>query len=389
MRAAAAMALVLALALGLGGCAPQGQQAAREEISAQENTAEGAQAPQEGQESEAGAGIAEKGAGEAQAASGEDAAQAKGAGEAQSGQGNIIEEGARAGEENQEGQGLKVVATIFPPYDFARALTEGTGAQVTMLIKPGVESHSFDPSPGDILTIGEADLFLCIGGHDEAWVDTVLEGQDQGPGQVVKLIGCVETLSQEDPEGHSLEGEQGEGEDQGIDEHIWTSVRNARKMAQAICQALEAADPAQAQTYRANYEDYAARLEALDQEFQAVVDGGVRREVVFGDRFPFRYFAQDYGLTWYSAFAGCSGEGEPSAADIAFLIDTIRRDGIPVVYHIEQGSLPTAQTIAQEAGVETVLMHSCHNLTVEELERGETYLSLMEGNVQALAQGLN
>ncbi|HIS00340.1 MAG TPA: zinc ABC transporter substrate-binding protein [Candidatus Excrementavichristensenella intestinipullorum] len=349
MRVAVAMVLVLALALGLGGCAPQGGEMEGEGISAAQGQRE------EGQDSAAAGGNIEEGGDSA------------------------------AGEKGTEGggQGLKVVATIFPPYDFARALTEGTGAQVTMLIKPGVESHSFDPTPEDILTIAEADLFLCIGGHDEAWVDTVLEGQDRGPGRVVKLIGCVETLPQ------AGQGEHGHEEGRGIDEHIWTSVGNARQMAQAICQALEAADPEGAQAYRANYEDYAAQLEALDQAFQAVVDGGVRREVVFGDRFPFRYFAQDYGLTWYSAFAGCSGEGEPSAADIAFLIDKIQQDGIPVVYHIEQGSLRTAQTIAQEAGVETVLMHSCHNLTVEELERGETYLSLMEGNLQALAQGLN
>ncbi len=272
-----------------------------------------------------------------------------------------------------EQEGLKVVATLFPPYDFARALTAGTGAQVEMLMKPGVESHSFDPSPADIVKIGEADLFLCIGGHDEAWVDRVLEGQDQGPVQVLKLIEQVEPL----------EGEE------GIDEHIWTSVRNAQKMALAICQALETADPEGAPDYRANYEAYAARLEELEQAFEQVVEEGVRREVVFGDRFPFRYLAQDLGLTWHSAFAGCSGEGEPSAADIAFLIDKIKNDHIPVVYHIEQGSLPTVQTIAQEAGVEAVLMHSCHNLTVEELERGETYLSLMEANVQALARGLN
>lgn len=278
--------------------------------------------------------------------------------------------------------GLKVVATIFAPYDFARALTADTGAQVSMLIKPGVESHTFDPAPSDILTIQQADVFLCIGGHDEAWVDTVLAGQDGGPGKVVKLIDCVETL----PEGG--EGHDHGVDEHGVDEHIWTSPRNAKLMARAICDALVETDQKQTEVYEKNYQDYAASLDGLDAQFQRVVDEGARREVVFGDRFPFKYFAKAYGLTWYSAFASCSGEGEPSAADIAFLIEKIKTDRIPVVYHIEQGSVRTAQTIAQEAGVQTLLMHSCHNLTVEEFTQGETYLTLMQKNVQALKTGL-
>lgn len=281
-----------------------------------------------------------------------------------------------------EETGLRVVATIFAPFDFARALTAGTQAQVTMLIKPGVESHTFDPAPSDILTIQKADVFLCIGGHDEAWVDTVLAGQDKGPGRVVKLIDCVEKL-QEDEEGQGRAGEA------SIDEHIWTSPRNAKRMARFIADALTAADEAQKQIYERNYQDYAAALDRLDERFRSVVDSGVRKEVVFGDRFPFRYFAQAYGLKWYSAFAGCSGEGEPSAAQIALLIEKVKTDRIPVVYHIEQGSVRTAQAIAQEAGVDTLLMHSCHNLTVEEYSSGQTYLTLMQKNAEALEIGLN
>lgn len=255
-----------------------------------------------------------------------------------------------------------------------------------MLIKPGVESHTFDPSPSDILKIQNADVFVCIGGHDEAWVDTALDGQDEGPGQVVKLLDCVETLPAEEEE-HHHEGEDHDHEGMA-DEHIWTSPKNASLMAKAICDALVKADPENGETYDANYGKYDAALKKLDQSFRDVVENAPRREVVFGDRFPFRYFAEEYGLEWHAAFSGCAGESEPSAADIAELISRVRTDQIPVVYHIEQGSVRTAQAIAEEASVETEMLHSCHNLTMEEMKSGATYLSLMTKNVEALKKGL-
>ncbi|MEF9894771.1 MAG: metal ABC transporter substrate-binding protein [Clostridia bacterium] len=290
-----------------------------------------------------------------------------------------------------EGAGISVVATIFPIYDFAREITRGTDARVEMLLKPGIESHSFDPAPSDIIKVQTADLFCYIGGESDAWVEQVLSGLDQTHMRPLKLIDCVEGLGEE-----VVEGMQGaphahaQGDpDEGIDEHIWTSPRNARLMARTMAESLCAVDPKNADAYQANLARYEKELVALDQSFVDVVEGGARREIIFGDRFPFRYFANAYGLTYYAAFPSCSGESEPSAATIAFLIKKIQEDAIPAIYHIEQGNLRTANVIAEETGAVVLELHACHNITKDALAAGETYLSLMRKNVEALRVGLS
>lgn len=290
--------------------------------------------------------------------------------------------GCAAGSAQQAG--LQIVTTIFPVYDLARQVA-GDGASVRMLVKPGVESHAFEPTPQDIMAIGGADAFFYIGGENDAWVDRVLASVDLSGKWVVKLIDCVDVL-EEDDEDHDHE-EHGD-EAHGIDEHIWTAPLNALKMAEAIRDGLVAADPEGADGYRANCEALSQELVQLDAEFRALVDGAQRTELVFGDRFPFRYFAKAYGLTCYAAFPSCANDTEPSAQVIAGLIQRVKADGTPVVYTIEQSNGRVAKVIADAAGVGTAMLHSCHNVTKAELDGGATYVSLMKGNLAGLRAGL-
>lgn len=284
----------------------------------------------------------------------------------------------------QEASGkIQVVGTIFPPCDFARQVA-GERAEVKMLLKPGTESHSFDPSPADILAIENCDVFLYIGGENERWVEDILSAVDLTNKRVVRLIGSVSALTEEFAPG--MQGED-EGGDE-LDEHIWTSPLNAARMVGAIADALCAAQPASEDFFRENERQYRQSLDDLDASLRDLVNRAARKELVFGDRFPFRYLADEYGLTYYAAFPGCAHEAEPSAQTIAGIIDEIRQKDIPVVFHIEQGNERVTDIIAEETGAKSMLLHSCHNLTKDEAQRGETYLSLMRNNFLALEAAL-
>lgn len=286
--------------------------------------------------------------------------------------------GGCAGEQTPKKEGLKIVTTIFPPYDFTRELTKGCRISLSMLMKPGMESHSFDPSPADILSLKGADLFVCIGGSDEAWVDKVLEGLGEDAPPVLRLINSVTSLAADD-HGHSQAA---------VDEHIWTAPKNAIAMCKALCEALCETDAEDSGIYRRNFDSYKKELEALDQAFREAVHASVRRELVFGDRFPFRHLAHAYDLVWHSPFAGCAGESEPDAAKLAELIDLVKEEQIPFIFHIEGSDTRIARIIAEETGMEIALLHSCHILTKEEMGAGETYLTLMHKNAQTLKRAL-
>lgn len=289
--------------------------------------------------------------------------------------------------EPEDGDRLRVVATIFPPYDFARQITVGL-ADITMLLPPGAESHSFEPTPQDMAAIQAADVFICIGGPSEAWVRRILESMDAGPGRVVSLLELVETVEEERVEGmQEEEGHAGE-EDPELDEHVWTSPANARIIAAALADVLCQADPANAQAYRDNAAAYDAQLAALDADYAQAVAQGRRKTLVFGDRFPFRYLADAYGLAYRAAFPGCAAQAEPSAATVAYLIDTVKREGIPVVFHIEFSDQKMADLICEATGAKALLLHSCHNVSRDEFEAGATYLSLMRQNLEQIREAL-
>ncbi len=288
---------------------------------------------------------------------------------------------------------LQIVAAVFPAYDFARAAA-GELADVTLLLPPGAESHSYEPTPADILRVQRCDLFLYLGGESDAWVDTILSAIEP-KGETLRMIDCVDLLEEETVEGmqgghdHDHDHEEGHdhlGEVVGMDEHVWTAPENAAAITRTVGERLAALDPGNGETYRANAGGYALELEELDRDFAAFFDGRTDRTIVFGDRFPLLYFAGAYDLDYYAAFPGCGTQTEPSAATVAFLTKTVREERLPTVWYIEFSNHLVADSIAEAAGVETAQFHTCHNVSRAELEAGATYLSLMRANLETLRE---
>ncbi len=283
---------------------------------------------------------------------------------------------------------LSVVCTIFPAYDFARQLA-GDTAQVRLLLPPGSESHSYEPSPRDIIDIQEADLFLYAGGESDNWVDGILASMGDDAPRAFRLMDCVTLLAEETSASMEAE-ERDHGEEAAeMDEHVWTSPKNAMLIVAQLCDTLCEIAPQNAQVYEEALSAYLTELEALDAAFEETVANGKRDLIVFGDRFPFRYFAHDYHLRYDAAFPGCSEDSEPSVRTVISLVETVRAEEVPVIFYIEFSSRKTADVLAEETGAKELLFHSCHNVSAEELEDGATYLSLMWNNVAALKEALN
>ena len=267
-----------------------------------------------------------------------------------------------------------------------------------LLLPPGMESHSYEPTPADILAVQECDLFLCLGGESDAWVDTILSAVEP-KGRVLRMMDCVELLEETVVEGmqtlpghdHSHEeegdhdhGAEGLGAVMEMDEHVWTSPRNAAAVTRAVGEALAEIDGANADAYRANAAIYAGELEDLDGRFETLFAQTDHPVMVFGDRFPLRYFVERYGVEYYAAFPGCSTQTEPSAATVAFLTEKVEREQIGTIWYIEFSNHLVADSIAEAAGAQTAMFHTCHNVTKAEMDGGATYLSLMEGNLERL-----
>ena len=288
---------------------------------------------------------------------------------------------------------LQVVAAVFPAYDFARAAAGGR-ADVTLLLPPGAESHSYEPTPADILRVQRCDLFIYLGGESDAWVDTILSAIEP-KGETLRMIDCVDLLEEETVEGmqgghdHDHDHEEDHdhlGEVVGMDEHVWTDPENAAAITRRIGERLAALDPANGEAYRTGAGDYALELEELDRDFAAFFGGLPERTIVFGDRFPLLYFARAYDLDYYAAFPGCGTQTEPSAATVAFLTEKVREEQLPAVWYIEFSNHLVADSIAEAAGAETAQFQTCHNVSRADLEAGATYLSLMQGNLETLRE---
>ena len=302
-----------------------------------------------------------------------------------------------------ENEKISVVATIFPQYDFVRQIA-GENVELKMLLKPGEETHSYEPTPQDIIAIQNSDLFIYVGGENDAWVEDILESMPDNGRKTLKLVDCVDTVEEEHVEGmkeergHEHDEDDAEHEEHGqeethsvheIDEHVWTSPLNAVKIVEQIKEELCEIDSENAPDYEENAEAYVAQLKELDQEFQDVVDHSKRKLMIFGDRFPFRYFAEAYGLDYYAAFSGCASDTEPSAATMAFLINKVQDENIKTVLKMELSNENIAKAIAEATNADVKEFYSCHNLTAEQFADGETYLSLMEKNVETLREVLN
>ena len=303
---------------------------------------------------------------------------------------------------------LQIVTTLFPYYDFARAIAQDR-ADVTLLLSPGREGHSFEPTPLDAVTISEADVFLYNGGEGEYWVESMLDAAGEHIAVASRMMDYVDALNEEYVEGmqgvdghdhdhehgshddhdHDHEEDEHDSDEVEYDEHIWTSPKNAVVLCRTVCDAICRADAENAAFYRANCENYCAQLEDLDARFAALCESAPRRLLIFADRFPMLYFCREYGLDYRAAFHGCSGDTEPSLATIKFLIDKVEDEDIPVVYTIDFGTKKVAGVVSECTGAAIETLYSMQTVSRADFDAGETYLTLMERNYEALRKGLN
>ncbi|MBP1562598.1 MAG: zinc ABC transporter substrate-binding protein [Oscillospiraceae bacterium] len=287
--------------------------------------------------------------------------------------------------ENPSGK-LKIVTTIFPAYDFAKNVF-GDTAEVTMLLKPGMESHSFDPSAKDVVKIDECDLFIYNGGESDEWVENILKSTENV--KSLKMVDAVEVLGEEHTDGMTAEEhDEHEHDEEEYDEHVWTSPKNAALITASIRDKAKEISPENSSVYEKNAENYIAKIEDLDKRFAELL-AGEKRYFVFGDRFPLLYFFKEYGLNYYAAFPGCASETEPSAQTISFLSKKLKEtDAVKTVFYIELSNHKLADNLASESNLPTAEFHTCHNITSSDFEAGETYISLMERNYQTLKTAL-
>lgn len=279
---------------------------------------------------------------------------------------------------------INIVSTIFPSYDYAKQIC-GNAATVEMLLLPGAESHSYEPSAQDIIKIQNCDLFIYVGGESDTWVDDILSSLD-APVKTIKMMDCVTVVDEQTVNG--MQEENADEHENEYDEHVWTSPKNAILITKTITDAICEIDTENAEVYRQNSSDYVAQLEELDKEFADFFATVTNKTLIFGDRFPLQYFVDEYGLNYYAAFPGCSNETEASAATIAFLIDKVKEDHISTIFYIEFSSHKIADSIAEATNASTSLFHSCHNVSQQDLNNGATYLSLMKQNLITLKEAM-
>ena len=308
---------------------------------------------------------------------------------------------AEAGTTEDSGKKLKIVTTIFPEYDWTRAIL---GAQMddvdlTMLLDNGTDLHSFQPAVKDIMKVSGCDLLIYVGGESDQWIEDALESAQN---KNMKTINLMEVLGDSIKEEETVEGMQGsehehehdhEDEDEKeYDEHVWTSLRNASMICDAIAETLEEMDPENKEVYASNAAAYQEKLSNLDTEYQNTVDSAKQNTLLFADRFAFRYLVDDYGLNYYAAFSGCSAESEASFKTVTFLAEKLDELGLKTVLTIEKSDDRIAQTVIEntETKDQKILeLNSMQSITSDEIADGVTYLSVMEDNLNVLKEALN
>lgn len=315
----------------------------------------------------------------------------------------------------------KVVTTIFPEYDITRAIGKDK-IDLKLLVKPGVDVHAFSPTPQDIKMVQEADVIIYGGTTHDKWVESLMKSVDLSKKNVVKLADSIQQLEEEVVDGmkhehnhdhddehkeekheekreedhkddhdhnHDHDHKHGNGSEVELDPHIWTSPNNAIEMTATIANALMSEDPENSSFYKENAEKYIKELENVDRELKEVVKNGKRNKVVIADRFPFRYLFDELKLEYRAFFSACSVESHVSAGQVKQMVDYIKENKIPVVYHIEMGKGDLAKSVAESTGAKVMILHSIHTVTNEEFEKGITYIDLMKQNIEALKEGLN
>ena len=317
--------------------------------------------------------------------------------------------------EKFEQKKYSVVSTSFPGYDFARAVTKNTNISAKMLVKPGAETHTYEPTPQDIIDIKNADMFVYVGGDSDTWVEKILKDVDTKKTHVVKLVDLVSTVEEEIVEGmedddhdhdHDHENDHAkhdhdhdhdheshehkhdhDEEEEGpeIDEHVWTSPKKAMEIVKKIAEVASEIDADEKNKINDNAEKYVAEIAQVDKDLHQAIDGKIS-EIVVADRFPFRYFADEFGLKYAAAFSGCSEQTEASAKTISFLINKVKQDKIKKIYKIELSNGKIAETVSKDTGAEVLELHSAHNVTADDFSKGVTYVDLMKRNLLALSK---
>lgn len=275
---------------------------------------------------------------------------------------------------------ISVVTTIFPYYDFARSVSKGT-CDVDMLLKPGSDVHSFEPTPSDILKIRKADLFIYNGGESDEWVDSILESLgDTDKPVVMKMTDYVKPLTEMDADHHAEDEE---------DEHIWTSLDNAKTLVSKISDEVSKLDQKNKSVYTKNSLDYIEKISKVQGEIENTVNSSKSKKIVVGDRFPLLYFATEFSLDWECAFPGCSTETEPSLDRLSKLTDTIEKDKIKTILKLEMSENKVADTLADETNTKVRTFYSAESVSKEDFANNVTYVDLMERNNNALKEALS
>lgn len=292
-----------------------------------------------------------------------------------------------SGYSNSDSGKLKIISTVFPPYDLARQIA-GDNAEISILLPPGSEIHNYEPSAKDMIAIRNCDIFLYIGGENEQWAEKLINSNDTENVTAVKLIDYVPTLSEDEDE-HDHDHNHDHEHEHETDEHIWTSPKNAQLMLSAVYDAICKVDPSGKQTYTKNKDAYAKQLSDLDNAYRSAVDNAKNKTIVLADKFPFRYLAHEYGLEFSAAFAACSDESEPGVSTMIKLTKTIKENNIPAVYYLEFSSTKIADTLCDETGATKLMLHSCHNVSKQDIENNISYVDLMKQNLENLKLTLN
>ena len=292
---------------------------------------------------------------------------------------------------------IQIVTTIFPEYDWVmNVLGSNPGnAEVTILLDNGVDLHSYQPSVDDIVKITSADLFIYVGGESDAWVEDVLKQKTNKDMVVINLMDVLGDSAKEEEVIEGMECEEEEEEEEGpeveYDEHVWLSVKNAAMFVDEIEGAMENVDPANSSAYKNNADAYIAKLNELDSKYASAVSEANVKTVLFGDRFPFRYMVDDYGLSYYAAFVGCSTETQASFKTITFLAEKVDENSLKSVLTIEGTDHSIAETIIQNTDSKDqkiLTMNSMQSVTSDDIKNGATYLSIMESNLEVLKEAL-
>ncbi len=292
---------------------------------------------------------------------------------------------------NEDNNKISIIATNYPSYEFARAVVNNnSNIEVKMLLKPGSESHTYEPTPKDIKLIENSKMFIYVGGESDTWVDDILSSIDTSDKKIVRLIDLVETKSEELKEGmESVEDEEDEIDEEEIDEHVWTSPINAIKIVRKLNEYIDELSIKDKEELDSNASNYINELESIDKEIRSVISSSKRKEIIIGDRFPLRYFADEYSLDYYAAFPGCSEQTEASSKTLSFLINKVKEDNIPVILKMELSNSNIANTIASETNTKVLEFNSAHNIKESDFNKGITYIDIMKENIKVLKEALN